>query len=454
MQRKDFIRRTTLGALLIPLYTIRNSVKHGNLKRVIVIGAGISGAAAARKLADAGCEVIVLEARNRIGGRIHTNKDWGFNIELGANWIHNAYDIENQLMAYANMLSIETHETNYYNINAYDQDGDKISKLRLGLFYNHFEKKLKKQAEKINSNEKDISIQEAIKAIITDENYTERDQNIISLIKESYSNNLAANIDKVSAKYYFSKSVDKKQRDFFVSGGYNQIVTVLLERINVELNSVVHEIRHHTNYVEVITNNKAIEADYVIVTVPLSILQNQEIKFNPSLPEWKINSFHQMKMGLFNKVIMEFTQKFWDGNADFQCYHSEMGNSFGIALNYYRYEEKPILIAMPVDNSGLWIEQNEIDTIKTAYQNMLHKAHPGKEIEFKNIMVTKWNAEEFSKGSYSYVPVDATERDFEALTKEIGRVHFAGEATNIKYHATVHGAYNSGIREALKIINA
>lgn len=454
MQREDFIKLITLGSLSIPLYSIGNSIKPGNFKKVIVIGAGMAGASAARKLTAAGCEVIVLEARNRIGGRIHTNKDWGFNIELGANWIHNANDIGNPLMTYANKFSIETHETNYYNINAYDQNGDKINKLRLGLFYNHFEKMLKKQAEKIKAYENDISIHEAIKEIITDKSYTERDQNIISLIKESYSNNLAANIDKASAKYYFSKPVNNKERDFFVSGGYEQIVAALLEKINVQLNSVVHEIRHDANHVEVITDHKIIEADYVIVTVPLSILQNQEIKFNPSLPEWKINSFHQMKMGVFNKVVMEFTQKFWDGSADFQCYHSEMGNSFGIALNYYRYKEKPILIAMPVDNSGLWVEQNDVDTIKKEYQNILHKAHPGKEIEFKNIMITKWNAEEFSKGSYSHVPVGATERDFEALTQEIGRVHFAGEATNIKYHATVHGAYNSGMREALKIINA
>lgn len=108
---------------------------------------------------------------------------------------------------------------------------------------------------------------------------------------------------------------------------------------------------------------------------------------------------------------------------------------------------------MPVDNSALWVEQNNIDTIKKTYQNILHKAHPGKEIEFKNITVTKWNEDKFSKGSYSYVPVGAKETDFEALKQEVGSIHFAGEATIIEQHATVHGAYQSGIREALKIIH-
>lgn len=69
-------------------------------------------------------------------------------------------------------------------------------------------------------------------------------------------------------------------------------------------------------------------------------------------------------------------------------------------------------------------------------------------------MVTKWNADEYSKGSYSHVPVGTTETDFQELLQEVGRVHFAGEATAVAQHATVHGAYNSGVREALKIINS
>jgi monoamine oxidase len=161
-----------------------------------------------------------------------------------------------------------------------------------------------------------------------------------------------------------------------------------------------------------------------------------------------------MQMGLFNKVVMEFTEKFWEGNSDFQYYNSTLANSFGIALNYHHYNHKNILIALPVDKAGQWVEENDFETIKKEYQNIFHKAHKGKEIEFKNIMKTGWNRDEFAQGSYSHIPVGTTENDFNNLEKEVGRIHFAGEATNGEQHATVHGAFNSGLREALKIIDS
>lgn len=453
MQRRNFIQLTSLGLLSIPFHSFGNNITSGKSKKVIIIGAGMAGAAAARKLTDAGCEVIVLEARNRVGGRIHTHTDWGFNIELGANWIHNAYDPENPLMNYAHQLNISTHKTSYSNLKVYDKEGDKIGGLRLALFYQHFEKMLGSQSALINQGESDISIKQAIHQIIKGKNYTPREQSIISLIEESYANNLAANVEKASASYYLKKSVREEQSDFFVSGGYEGIVKSLLQHVDVQLNSEIIEIRNHTNKVEVITEKQAFEGDYVIVTVPISILQKQKIIFNPQLPEWKTQSFSKMQMGVFNKVIMEFTEKFWQGNADFQCYNTTLGNAFGIAVNYHHYQEKPLLIAMPVDSAGLWVEQNNMDMIKNTWQHILHKAHPGKDIEFKNMMITKWNADEYAQGSYSHVPVGTTESDFEDLKREVGSLHFAGEATNIKQHGTVQGAFNSGIREALKILN-
>ncbi len=312
---------------------------------------------------------------------------------------------------------------------------------------------LNRNAKVLNNSKTDISIKQAIELIIFEQQHTDKEHDIISLIKESYSNNLAANIDHASAKYYLNNSIRSEDNDYLVLSGYSQIVNNLLKGVNVKLDSNVREIRHNANTVEVITDQEVFIADYVIVTVTISILQKQKIKFSPSLPEWKVNSFSNMQMGIFNKVVVEFSEKFWDGDSDFQCYNSEQGNAFGIAVNYQHYKEKPVLVAMPVAEAGKWVEENDLETIKKSYQKIFHKAHPGKEIEFKNIRKTACNSDEFSQGSYSHVPVGAKEEDFEDLQKEVGRIHFAGEATNIKYHATAHGAYNSGMREAMKIIN-
>lgn len=453
MQRKDFIKLTSLGLLSIPFLSFENHKTTGKSKKVILIGAGMAGAAAARTLQDAGCEVVVLEARDRTGGRVHTHTDWGTNIELGANWIHNAHLPENPLLNYAKKLNIKMHSTSYSNLKVYDAHGDKISKLTLGLFYLWFEKKLNKNVSLINNSSSDISLKEVLDTILKDPHFSAKEKRIASLIEESYSNNLAVNLQDASAKYYLNTSVRKEENDLFVLGGYNKIIQDVMQGIDIKLNHIVREVRHKRDGVEVITDQQTFAADYVMITVPISILQKGQIAFSAALPDWKMNAFSKMKMGIFNKVVMEFTEKFWEGDADFQCYPTDLGNAFGIALNYHHYTDKPILIAMPVDKAGLWVENNDIEVIQKSWQQILHQAHPGKTIEFKNIMTTKWNADKFSQGSYTHVPVGATTADFEALQKEVGRIHFAGEATDIAHHGTVHGAYISGVREANKILN-
>ncbi len=106
MQRKDFIKITSLGLVSIPFYSWGNKLSSHNSKKVIIVGAGIAGAAAAKNLTDAGFEVTIPDARNRTGGRIQTNNDWGYAIELGANWIHGRNDPENLLLEYAIRLKI------------------------------------------------------------------------------------------------------------------------------------------------------------------------------------------------------------------------------------------------------------------------------------------------------------------------------------------------------------
>jgi monoamine oxidase len=453
MQRNEFLKLVLSGFLAIPFRSLASRLASAKNKKIIIVGAGMAGAAAARKLQDAGCEVIILEARGRTGGRIHTHTDWGINIELGANWIHQSTQPDNPLKNYADKLNIKTQATDYSNLKVYNREGEKIGNLRLGLFYLHFESMLNKHRELIQHSASDQSIKQALEELFRDKKYTEKQKAILSLIEESYSNNLAASLQEASAKYYLNKSVRKEKDDFFVTGGYHNIIHHILEGIDVRLNHAVREIRNNVDKTEVVTDQQVFEADFVIVTVPISILQKQQILFTPSLPDWKIRSFSKMQIGVFNKIVMEFSEKFWKGDADFQCYQTELGNSLGIAANYHHYNPRPIMIAMPVDKAGLWVETVDMNTIKNTWQNILHKVHPSKEIEFKNMMVTKWNEDMYSQGSYSHVPVGSIGKDFDDLKKEIGRIHFAGEATTIEHHSTVHGAYISGLREAIKILN-
>jgi monoamine oxidase len=451
MHRKEFIRLAAAG--LLPLSLGARGWRGAASKKVIVVGAGMAGAAAARALRNAGCQVLVLEARNRTGGRIHTHTGWGTNIELGANWIHNARHPENALPQLADTLGIERRHTSYSAAKIYDAEGDALSKLRFGLFYLRFEKQLKKYSALLRQMPADISMRQAMDGAAAGNGYTAKQSSMRALVEQAYMNNLGDELENASAQYYMNQYVRNEGHDYFVTGGYSKIIDHLLAGIDVRLSSPVLEIRNGRNSVEAVTANDVWNADHAVVTVPISLLQQGAITFSPALPEWKTKSFRAMQMGVFNKIVMEFTHKFWPGNAHFQCYQGREAPGFNIAVNHHHYTGKPMLIAMPVGEAGLLAESMDADQLQKTWTGLLHKAHPGKNIEFKNILATAWQADAYSRGSYSHVPPGATAADFEALQKETGRIYFAGEATCIGHHATVHGAYISGVREAAKILN-
>lgn len=453
MKRRDFVKTNAAWLTAFPFLSQAAHRKHSTQKRVLIIGAGMAGAAAARMLTDAGCEVIVLEARGRTGGRIHTHTDWGYNIELGANWIHDANNPNNPILSLAEKLDIQFQKTNFNSIGLFDFEGNKVGKLAVARFYKQFNKAFKEAASSLLPSENDVSLGYVIDQAVRDKVFSAREKAALALITEGIANTLGTSLDNSSAKYYLTQPVTKASTDFLVTGGYQRIVDYLLNRVPVKLNAIVQEIMDNGNRIEVISNNTTFEADYVIVTVPISTLKNRQIIFSPSFPDWKIASFSKMRMGLFNKVVMEFQEKFWKSNNHFYMHNTAIEYAFGGALNYSHYCNRPVLISMPVDAAALWVEQSELTAIQSKWRNILHKAHPGREIEFKNIQVTRWKADEFAQGSYSHVPVGSSPKDFEALKKEVGRIYFAGEATHIEQHGTVHGAYNSGVREARKILN-
>ncbi|MCC5813142.1 MAG: FAD-dependent oxidoreductase, partial [Leptospira sp.] len=125
--RKDFLK---LSAMVYGSFVLSKPIKGNEInkfnksgasnsgKKVIVIGAGISGLACAKKLQEQGCEVKVLESRNRIGGRIHTYRDCGYPMDLGASWIHGVNI--NPIYKIANQEQLKLHETDYDSAIFYD----------------------------------------------------------------------------------------------------------------------------------------------------------------------------------------------------------------------------------------------------------------------------------------------------------------------------------------------
>lgn len=455
MKRSTFLKQAALGlgALLLPSFG-RTAAPSFFRKKVLVIGAGMAGAAAANRLMAGGFDVAVLEARDRTGGRIHTFRDWGVNLELGANWIHNAEHPDNPLAGLAKKFGAATQKTDYTCFRLFDENGEKISRLRTLLFSLKWQNKMADAAAGTAAG--DESLQAVLDRAVGSRSFSKKQKSMLTFLENSYENNLAASLVDSSARFYLSSEfIANSGEDFLVTGGYDRLVSGLLASANVLTGRAVHHIREQPGRVAVETaDGETFEADFALVTVPLGVLQAGGVTFNPVLPQAKQHALGRLRMGHFNKVAMQFSEKFWSGDTDFLVFLNDLQKNLGIAVNFHHYGGKPVLVALPVAASARWVEQAGEQAVRQHWTDILHRAYPNRNIDIQNLKITGWGTDPYAQGAYSFVPVGSGTADFEALAAPHGRIHFAGEATISRWHSTVHGAYLSGVREAERVVSA
>ncbi len=453
MKRSTFLKQTALGlgALLLPRFA-RPANPSFFRKKVLIIGAGMAGAAAAQRLVASGFDVTVLEARDRTGGRIHTFSDWGLNLELGANWIHNADHPENPLAGLAKKMNVTSRETDYTCFRLFDEQGKKISRLRTLLYSMKLQKGVEKAAG--HTGTPDESLQAVLDRVVDGRSLSRKQKSMLTFFENANENNLAASLANSSAQFYLnSEFLGTSGKDLLVTGGYDRLPAALLEGAKVLTGRPVQHIREQAGRVTVETaTGETFEADFAIVTVPLGVLQAGGVTFDPVLPEAKKRALGRLRMGHFNKVAMQFSEKFWRGHTDFLVFLDDLRKNLGLAVNFHHYGGQPILVALPVAASARWVEQAGEQAVRQRWTDILHRAYPNRNIDMQNLKITGWGTDPYAQGAYSFVPVGAGAADFEALAGPHGRIHFAGEATIARFHSTVHGAYLSGVREAEQVV--
>jgi monoamine oxidase len=189
--------------------------------------------------------------------------------------------------------------------------------------------------------------------------------------------------------------------------------------------------------------------------LPLGVLKKGAVEFSPALPPEKQAAIQRLKMGLLNKIVLKFPEVFWSPKAYyFSRLRENSGNTLEF-LNMYHYLKEPIIVGLNCAAYARSLEQLSKDEVVTAAMTELRAIFGAKVPEPIATTVTKWNSDPFAYGSYSYVPVGASQRDFNILAANIeGKIFFAGEATLAAYRGTVHGAFLSGEREAKNILRA
>jgi monoamine oxidase len=414
-----------------------------NRPRVIIVGAGIAGLAAARTLADKGISTVVLEASNRIGGRVFTDTSLGIPLDLGASWIHGITN--NPIARIARANNIATKATDYDNITRYGPDGKPLE-----IDENLLESLLARASSWGERQNTDRSLRDGLNQALSNVRLsTEGMRNLEYLINSSIEHEYAADAEQLSL-WYWDSGGEQRGDDVIFPQGYAQITQKLAEGLDIRLSQTVSQISQANNRVSVQTQGGSLEADYAIVTVPLGALKRSSIRFTPQLPQAKQQAIQKLGMGLLNKLYLKFPEPFWEDN-DLLGYIGETRGQWAEWLNLHKPTSQPVLLGF---NAGSYARQLEARSHAQTVQDALAVLHHiyGNIPQPTAFKLTRWGQNPYSWGSYSFMAVGSRPQDRTALAAPFGRLHFAGEATSKDHAATVHGAYNSGVVAARQVL--
>jgi monoamine oxidase len=404
---------------------------------VAIIGAGAAGLGAANALKDSGLSLIVLEGRDRVGGRGHTiqaGPDVVF--DVGCGWLHSAN--ENSFVPIAEQLGFEVDKTlppwreRAYG-KAFPQSLREEFLTALGAFY----ERAREAAEQAEATGRDTPANlylepgsrwnRMIDAISTYVNGCELDQ--VSLLDMD--------------------AYEDTEINWRVRRGYGALIAAYGAGCPLALNCNVTLIDHSGARVRIETSKGTLTAGKVIVTVPTNLIADEAIRFSPALPV-KVDAAAGLPLGLADKVTLavddaEALPK--EGNLRAATMRTEMGTY------HLRPFGQPCIegffggrFAKQLEDAGDGaIAAQSIDEIVSILGNDFRR-------KLKPLAESRWAHDRFARGSYSHaLPGHADKRAVLAAPVD-GRLFFAGEATSPNFFSTAHGARDSGERAAKEVM--
>jgi len=422
---------------------------------IIVVGAGVAGLSAAVDLARAGLRVEIIEARNRIGGRIFTVRDSeNCPIELGAEFIHGRPpEIWNLLRE--------------NNIEAAEVEGDTWCEQRGQLQPCDFFDEVEDILAKMDDSRPDQSFLDFLSSCCPNAR-EEAKQRALGYVTGFN----AADPADVSVHWLVQSQREEEkidgERAFRIKSGYDTLIGIFraqLAQMNVpvHLHTAVHKIRWRTGHIHVIAHNAegavTFTAPRVLITVPLAILQAGAIHFAPDLPPDKQRALAQIAMGKVIRVTLRFRERFWDtlrppagggkSLADlsfllsqhdvFPTWWTTMPEKLPIITGWAPFRDADTLSGM----GEPYIADRAIEVLSEVLD--VHR-------DYVDVLVAAafthdWQVDPFARGAYSYVKVGGMNAPQVLGAPVENTLFFAGEATDVSGNTgTVHGAIASAKR--------
>ena len=418
-------------------------------KKVVVIGAGMAGLGAARVLEAEGCRAVVVEARERIGGRVHSVERFGTTIDLGASWIHDSRG--NPLTEIARKAGLATVPTDYERVALRRSSGEPISNRAFG---------------------RAASAWEGIRSELYRRSWRQGNRSLGPTLGEMVDARVRAGVDRAALEWLCGVEVpldwaaDPREisiegfgegetyrggPDLLIRGGAGQLISWLAEGIDVRKGDPVREVSRSRRDVRLtLSSGEVIRADGCVVTVPLGVLKAGKVRFEPALPAGHRRAIRNLGFGLLDKTFLSYGSSWWDRDW---TQIATAGYGIGRTISAFTLNGltgEPLLCGFTGAEFARRLEGAGPEGATPVVVGRLRQGFgPGAEPDAA--LSTKWARDRFTRGSYSFLTPSASPRDRAVLASPADRVILAGEHTSTERPATMDGALLAGRRAAARL---